>query len=201
LTGEPLHKPLEITAPIDLRSSTCLGQMLDYFLDELDREQSVFETHPLAGQEFQRTLIAAVIQQTPSNYHHLLGRQHGGSAQRHVTKAAEFIEAHLHGPLTIGDIAHAVGVSVRTLRESCNRRYDITPEELVRRMRLHVVHRRLEKPEPRDTVASVAREYGFTNPSRFSYHYRREFHDESPGETLLRGRKRLRLSLTPGQEG
>lgn len=200
LAGGPIAKPLEIVAPLDLRPSTHLGQMTEYLLTELDREHNVFETAPLVGLEFQRRLIASVIEQTPNNYHSLLGRHFGGNAQRHVTMAAEFIEAHLHGPLTIGDIAHAIGISVRTLQDSCHRLYDMPPEELLRKMRLHVTRKRLMNPEPGDTVNAVARKYGFTNPGRFSYHYRREFLGESPAETLQRGRRRLRLDLMPPED-
>ena len=49
----------------------------------------------------------------------------------------------------------------------------------------------MENPQGNETVASIAREFLFTNPGRFADSYRIEFQGESPAETLQRGRRRI----------
>lgn len=195
LIGEPVRQPLEVAGPLDLRSSTYLGQNIDYLLEELERDYGIFEKFPLLSQQFQRRVVTGLIVQTANNYRRLLGQHFGGPARRHIMKVEEYVEAHLRDPLTVGDMARAAGISVRTLEDCCRRMRGKTPEMMLRSMRLHGAHKRLAKALPEDTVISVAHEYGFTHPGRFSYHYRREFRGESPVETLQRGRRRSMAAL------
>jgi AraC-like DNA-binding protein len=195
LIGEPVRQPLVITGPVDLRPSSRLGQSIDFLLDQLDRDGGLFDKYPMPAQEFQCGLVGALIEQTANNYQPQIRHHWGGSASRHVAKMEEYIEANVRNPITVGSLAHAVGVSARTLRDCCHRMRDMTPLMIMWKMRLHAAHKRLEKPLPHDTVASVAHEYGFTNVGRFARHYRQEFRGESPIETLQRGRRRLFITL------
>jgi AraC-like DNA-binding protein len=201
LIGEPVHQPLEIIGSMGLWPSTYLGQRIDYLLDELERDGGVFEKYPLLGQEFQRKLVGALIEQTQNNYLPLLGHHFGGPARRHVAMMEEYIEAHIRQPITVGDLARATGVGARTLREACHRIRDMTPEMIVRRMRLHCAHNRLENPQPHDTVISIAHECGFSNAGRFADHYQREFHGETPFETIQRSRRRFIIAPGAAPEG
>jgi AraC-like DNA-binding protein len=196
LIGEPVRHPLELTGPVDLRSSTHLGQLIDVVLRLLE-DDDFFEMYPLVGMGLQRRLVGALIENTPNNYQQLLKRHYGGPARQHVRLLEEYAEAHLRDALTVGDMAQAAGVSARTLRDSARRMRKKTPEMILRTMRLHAAHKRFENPVPEDTVASVAREYGFSNTSRFARQYQHEFRGESPFETLQRGRRRLIIPVTP----
>ena len=190
LIGEPVRGPLVIAGHLDLRRSTYLGQRVSYLLAELRREEGLFDRFSLHGIEVQRSLVAALIEQTHNNYQHLL-RSHGRFVRRRLAKAEEYIEAHLLGQIIVGDMAHAAGVSARTLRDDCQHARGMSPETLLRTMRLRAAHKRLENPLPHDTVASIARQYHFTNAGRFAQFHRREFRNESPLETLRLGRKKL----------
>lgn len=196
LIGDGVIGRLEIKGPLDLRSDTFIGQIIDFILDQLEcGDGGVFRKYPRIGQQFQRDLIAALIERTHNNYTPLVAHHFGGHAYRQVTLAEEYIAGHLFDPLTVADLAHAAHVSVRTLRDACHRQRSTTPELLLRNMKLHAARKRLEHPLPSDSVASVAHEFLFTNVGRFARHYREEFHGESPAETLRLGRRKLVISL------
>jgi AraC-like DNA-binding protein len=102
-----------------------------------------------------------------------------------VRRAAAFIDEHAGQPVTVADIAAAAGVTPRALRYAFRRRYDITPTQYQRQVRLERAHLELLSAEPRDsvTVASIARKWGWASPSRFTAAYRQRFRAE-PGQTL-----------------
>jgi AraC-like DNA-binding protein len=121
----------------------------------------------------------------------------GGRAHDHVAAMEGYIAAHLSDPVRVADMAREAGVSARTLRGCCHRIRDKSPERILREMRLDAAHRRMQYPEPNDTVAAIAARYHFLNPGRFADYYRRQFHGESPAITLQRGRKRRAILETP----
>jgi AraC-like DNA-binding protein len=103
-----------------------------------------------------------------------------------VRRAAAFIHEHAGEPVTAADIAAAAGVTPWALRYAFRRRYDITPAQYQRQVRLERAHLELLSADPGDgvTVASIARKWGWASPSRFTDAYRQRFRAE-PGRTLL----------------
>jgi AraC-like DNA-binding protein len=190
LIGERPKQPIELIEINNLGPASFLGQNLNFILEQLELENGLFEKYDLRGFQAQRLLVSTLIEMLPHNYQGLLAKHHGGTARRHVARAEEYIEAHLHGVITVGDMAAAVGISARTLRDSCQRVREQTPEVLLRRARLYAAHNRLENPKPTDTVTSVAREFLFTNTGRFAEYYQQQFHGETPAQTLRRGRRK-----------
>lgn len=102
-----------------------------------------------------------------------------------VRRAVAFIEEHAAQPVTAADIAAAAGVTPRALRHAFRRRYDITPAEYQRQVRLQRAHLELLSADPRDgvTVAGVARKWGWASVDRFTAAYRQRFRAE-PGQAL-----------------
>lgn len=127
----------------------------------------------------------------------LLAQPHTGSAEfadgtapapvpRTVRRAEQLIVDHAREPLTIEDIAEAVGVSVRALQEGFRRHFDTTPTARLREARLVGVHAELVAADPaRVTVSAVAAGWGFWHLGRFSAAYRERF-GEPPSVTLRR---------------
>lgn len=91
-----------------------------------------------------------------------------------VRRALSFIEEHAHLPITIDDIAEAVHISTRGLQYAFRRALDSTPAEQLRRARLAGARGEL-LAGTNDTIAVVARRWGFAHPSRFSAAYREEY--------------------------
>ena len=74
----------------------------------------------------------------------------------------------------------------------CNSASDTTPGAAIRQARLEVVQQAFARGEAEGTITDVARQYGFTNRSRFTRLYKAKF-GVSPADAL-RGNIRLRTS-------
>lgn len=109
-----------------------------------------------------------------------------GVQPRIIRRATDFIDANLGQPLTVGAIAQAAGVPLRTLEAGFRRHLDTTPRRHLHRSRLAAAHQELSVSSPAETtVAAVARRWGFTHLSRFAAAYRAEY-GENPSDTLRR---------------
>jgi AraC-like DNA-binding protein len=99
-------------------------------------------------------------------------------------RAEELFAAQLDQPISIAEVAKAVGVSTRTLSRAFQRRYGMGPATFRRRRRLEGARRDLIDGEPGEVkVIDVALRFGFFHLGRFSVEYRRSF-GESPSDTL-----------------
>jgi len=89
-------------------------------------------------------------------------------------------------PLTVMELAVAVGVSRRTLNYAFQNVLDTTPHAFLQTHRLNAVHRELAAADPKEsTVTRLALKWGFSHAGRFSLLHRKLF-DEMPSETLQR---------------
>ncbi|BFU41882.1 AraC family transcriptional regulator [Krasilnikovia sp. MM14-A1004] len=102
-----------------------------------------------------------------------------------VRRALTFIDANADRPITLSDIADAVGVVPRTLHYAFRRHRDITPMAYLRQVRLARAHEELHAAEPGDgtTVAAVAARWGYARPHRFAAAYHHTY-GQPPGRTL-----------------
>lgn len=102
-----------------------------------------------------------------------------------VRRAATFIHEQAGQPASVTDIAAAAGLTPRALRHAFRSRYDITPIQYQRQVRLERARLELLNAEPGDgvTVASIARKWGWASPSRFTTAYRQRFNTQ-PSDTL-----------------
>ncbi|BCJ48467.1 hypothetical protein GCM10010168_76070 [Actinoplanes ianthinogenes] len=102
-----------------------------------------------------------------------------------LRRAVAYIDAHAGQPITLEQIAAAAGVSVRGLQAVFRRHRDTTPMAYLRRVRMEGAHRDLVAGDPArgDTVAGIARRWGFAAPGRFAVEYRALF-GRAPRRTL-----------------
>jgi AraC-like DNA-binding protein len=102
-------------------------------------------------------------------------------------RAAEFIEGHACQPLTLAGIAAQAGVTPRALQHAFRRHYDTAPMSYLRQVRLQRAHQDLLAGDPAagDTVAAIARRWGFSRPDRFADVYQAAY-GRPPSHTLLR---------------
>lgn len=143
-------------------------------------------SHPLVLAGVVEVAAAAVLTVFPNptmTLHYATGP--GRVAPAVVRRAVAFIDAHAAGPITLEDVAAAAGVTVRGLQAAFARHRDTTPTGYLRRVRMERAHRDLLAGDRLrgDTVAAIARRWGFTAPGRFAIGYRRTY-GRSPGETL-----------------
>jgi AraC-like DNA-binding protein len=102
-----------------------------------------------------------------------------------IRRAAAYIEAHPHRPITLADIAAAAAISVRTLQSGFQRHLGTTPMLYLRQVRLTHAHDDLQNADPTqgDDVATIARHWGFGHLGRFAGYYRTTY-GHPPRHTL-----------------
>ncbi|MCQ4084038.1 AraC family transcriptional regulator [Streptomyces sp. RB6PN25] len=143
-------------------------------------------SQPPAVRQFEGLLMTQLLLAHPSNYTAALLGEQPRIAPLAVRQAMELIEAHAAEPLTVEDIAEAVGVSVRALQEGFRRHVDTTPLRYLRDVRLARVRADLSASDPGSTtITDIACRWGFFHAGRFSIAYRERF-GESPSQTLRR---------------
>ncbi|NLH80512.1 MAG: AraC family transcriptional regulator [Phyllobacteriaceae bacterium] len=110
------------------------------------------------------------------------------AAPHYVCAAEDFMRTHAHRAPTIGEVADAVGVSVRSLSGGFRRFRNTTPGDFLREQRLNGVRDALASAAPNQTVASIVGRWGYANFGVFAQAYHRRF-GELPSSTLRRSRR------------
>lgn len=148
-----------------------------------EEPQSVLIQDALAG-----LIAASVLTTFPNTLTDYLDRHDARplGATAAIRRAVVFVDEHLQEPITLADIVGASRLSVRGLQEGFRRYLDETPMGYLRRSRLDAARRDLLASDPtRDSVAGIARRWGFTHVGRFASHYREAF-GEAPSVSLRR---------------
>ncbi len=102
--------------------------------------------------------------------------------QRVVRRAIDFMNAHLHSDIGVGEICAAALASRRTLQYCFEELLQTTPQAYLRALRLNEA-RRLIKSHGERPIQHVAHDLGFSSASHFTRHYKHMF-DELPSDTL-----------------
>ncbi|WP_182882461.1 AraC family transcriptional regulator [Microbispora sp. H10949] len=187
LIGRRPDRPLTFASGMDLtlppaRSWWSVAELLR---DEAETGGAMLE-QPLVVRQFEGLLMTQLLMAQPSNYSDVLCGGQRRVAPPTVKRAVSLIEEHAGEPLTVEDIAEAVGVSARALQEGFRRHLDKTPMGYLREVRLDRVRAELTVTDRVTvTVTDVAYRWGFAHLGRFSSVYRQRF-GESPSETLRR---------------
>ncbi|PTA45530.1 AraC family transcriptional regulator [Micromonospora sp. RP3T] len=102
-----------------------------------------------------------------------------------VRRARAWLDEHAAEPVTVAEVAAACGVGARGLQAAFQRHDGRSPTAYLRRVRLERAHRDLLAAEPGggETVAGIARRWGWTSPGRFAAAYR-DAYGRPPRETL-----------------
>ncbi len=95
-----------------------------------------------------------------------------------------FISDNLASELTVGEIAAAAGVSIRTLQKGFVDHYFMSPKQMLKIMRLDKARELLKARKDKScSVSEVCKTVGYGHAGRFSREYAERF-GESPSETL-----------------
>jgi AraC-like DNA-binding protein len=133
--------------------------------------------HPLVLAQTETTLATAALTVFPNTtLTTAFGVPVGRVGPVALRRAVAYIDSHAGEAITLLDIAASAGVGVRALRHAFAHHHDTTPMGYLRRVRLDRAHRELQATDPGgDTVAQIARRWGFANPGRFAAFYRRTY--------------------------
>lgn len=93
------------------------------------------------------------------------------------------MRANARDPLTIEAIANAAGCSVRALQLAFRRFRSTTPMTELQHIRLDAARTEVLHVKRAQSLARIAAEHGFSNPSRFAQLFRRTY-GAYPSEAL-----------------
>jgi transcriptional regulator GlxA family with amidase domain len=119
----------------------------------------------------------------PHSHSERLLRQRTAAAPAKVKRAEEFMRASAREPLTIEAIANAGGCSVRALQLAFRSFRGTTPMASLQRIRLAAARVEILRIDGAQSLARIAAEHGFSNPSRFAQLFRRTY-GAYPSEAL-----------------
>ena len=118
-------------------------------------------------------------------------RSSAATRQRHaaIMVRLEQVLARQHGrQLSTDELCSAVGAPERTLRMCCTEFVGRSPVNYARLRRLNLVRSVLVRSDPATaSIATIARNHGFSEPGRFAAGYRTLF-GEAPSTTLRRSK-------------
>jgi AraC-like DNA-binding protein len=105
-----------------------------------------------------------------------------------VRQAEDMMHVLSDEPLSVLDLAKALGVSLRSLQLAFAEVHGgLTPRDVLNRIRLDKARARLLADDDYNQVTSIAHDSGFSHLSRFAQAYARAY-GERPSETLARRR-------------
>jgi len=177
---------IELSPQLNLASPA--GQMLEAMAQAVGagmRDASVRSDKSMA------LLGVSILRLVLLNFRHGLGdrllRRQMNSTPRQIREALDFMHANMHQPLTLSDVAEAVGVSVRSLQYGFHRFRNVTPQAYLRQIRLEAVQAELSSPLNALSVKDVALKWGFAHMGHFAARYRAAY-GEPPSETARSAR-------------
>jgi len=177
---------IELSPQLNLASPA--GQMLEAMAQAVGagmRDASVRSDKSMA------LLGESILRLVLLNFRHGLGdrllRRQMNSTPRQIREALDFMHANMHQPLTLSDVAEAVGVSVRSLQYGFHRFRNVTPQAYLRQIRLEAVQAELSSPLNALSVKDVALKWGFAHMGHFAARYRAAY-GEPPSETARSAR-------------
>lgn len=186
LTGAPPEAPLLFDGDFDLESPS--GQAWRSAVQALAHgltQASPVAIHPQMAAPLTQAVTRGLLLGAPHNHSHLLDQTPDLHTPDSITMAMDYLRANARRPLSVEEIAHAAGVSVRTLQAGFRRHLDTTPLAELRRVRLEGARQDLAAGRPGATVAAVARHWGFHHPGRFAIHFAQAY-GAPPSDLLTR---------------
>ena len=105
----------------------------------------------------------------------LLQERHGSRCQldRRVHAAQQFLQNHVHRPVSMAEVASAAHLSIRQLNDLFRQQVGATPHQYLLELRMNEAWRLLEQSDL--SIQRVAESVGYTSLSAFSERFRRHF--------------------------
>jgi AraC-like DNA-binding protein len=185
--GEPSRDMLAFAPSIDWSSGPgrVVWRMIMRLLEELRDPEGVM-SDPVARETFNDLFLQTVLSRLQHNHTARLERPAGAAIPRHVRRAEAFMHAAADQPISMDDVAAAAGCGTTTLYAAFRQFRDTTPLAALHGIRLRRVREALQATDDDVSTRSIARRFGFTNPSRFIAAYSKQF-GERTNETRRRG--------------
>ncbi len=148
--------------------------MILRLLEELHDPDGLI-SEPVARETFTDLFLQTVLGKLQHNYTAGLERPACTTVPRYVRRAEAFMHASADQPITMVDVAAAAGCRMATLYAAFRQFRDTTPLAALHGIRLQCVREELRKASNQELTRTIARRFGFTNPSRFLAAYGKQF--------------------------
>ena len=184
---EPPRDRLAFAPGLDWNSSQggVLWRLVVHLLEEANDPAGLL-SEGIARETFTDLFMQTLLMRLPNNHTARLERPVDAAVPRHVRRAEAFMDAAADHPITMADIAAAAGCGTSTLYAAFRQFRNTTPHAALHALRLRRVHQALQAADDEVSTRSIARRFGFTNPSRFIAAYGKAF-GEHPNKTRRRG--------------
>ena len=190
LIDGPVRGPIAFDLALDVGSGR--GKQLRAVAGSLATlvhgNDSIFQ-HPLLTATITQSFMLGLLLAGQHNYSDsIIGAASSErAAPAAISRARDYIEAHLDEPLGAMDIARACGISLRALQQGFHSYMHTSPMRYLRELRLRRVHEELLAADRDVTgVAEIAHRWGFGHLGRFAGHYR-DMYGECPSAALRTG--------------
>jgi AraC-like DNA-binding protein len=185
--GEPPRKTLAFAPAVDWSSGQgrVVWRMIMRLLEE-QHDPDGLMSDPVARETFTDLFLQTVLSRLPHNHAAWLDHPTGVAIPRHVRRAEAFMHASADQPIVMEDVAAAAGCGTTTLYAAFHQFRDTTPHAALLGIRMRRVREELQAADDEVSTRSIARRFGFTNPSRFIAAYGKQF-GEHPKEARRRG--------------
>ncbi|MBX2838254.1 MAG: helix-turn-helix domain-containing protein [Gammaproteobacteria bacterium] len=184
INGQLPDRPLtfELAVQPDHQFINYVFSSLSYMCALIENEK-VMAHHRHSIKHLGLSVLTSILENQP-NTCSLLRVKQLASSPKHLSRAIEYMRAHLPEPLTLTEIADIANTSVRNLTHLFQKNCDNSPMEYLKTLRLDCAHELLKKASPQDEqVTRIAMDCGFTHMGRFSSDYSKRF-GRSPRESL-----------------
>jgi AraC-like DNA-binding protein len=151
-----------------------IRRMIGSLFAELARSDSLL-ANEIVLRNFEEHLMLCLLLGLPHSRSERLLQQRTAAAPANVKRAEEFMRANIREPLTIEAIATAAGCSIRALQLAFRHFRGTTPMAALQHIRLEAARAEVLRLEQEQSLARIAAEHGFSNPSRFAQLFRRAY--------------------------
>ncbi|KAF0962736.1 AraC family transcriptional regulator [Rhodococcus sp. T7] len=184
--GHPMDAPLRFDLAMNLTAGPAKSwvRTVRSLLDALQEDPTLLE-QPLITAHFENLIVSQLLHAQPHNYSEQLITTHALARPRTIKRVTDLIDASPEQPHTAAELAHAAGVSLRTLQDSFQDQLGITPMAYLRQVRLARAHEDFATTDPSSglSVRDIAYKWGFNHLPRFAAAYR-ERYGVPPSDTL-----------------
>lgn len=178
-----------------------LVQMLLMLSHELGQANSALSQPFVAAPLIESVIRTFLLAATHPHWEELTTSASKFLAPKSVRTAVRTIEQHPDFPLTVSLLAAQSHVTERALQQGFRRHIGMSPMAYLRQVRLRRAHQQLiESDATAETVAAVAKRWGFTNPGRFAAAYVTRY-GESPASALRRSTTVIALPRSGSSTG
>lgn len=161
-------------------SAAPIARMIQRLIDEVGDPTGLCSV-ATAFESYTDALVHLILARLPHSRSERLHTPCSPAIPRQLRRAEEFMMAHAEQPISIADIASAAGCGARALQLAFRRFRDTTPLAALQDIRLQAIKAVLAKTN--DPAVTVARQFGFSNGTRFRAIYLKWF-GELPRQSL-----------------